>query len=205
MGGIKIKLIYKGNFKGEEYLTKADLPSNSVKFIEPETAEELSKTSMIFLIPCAILIGIIVFMSINHHNQFNYDNKYFFLSLLLSFATILPHEILHEICFGKDAEVELYVSLKNMMAFVVSTKPISKRRFIFLSLLPNIVFGWIPLLIWAFMPYNAVVSNILLPFSIICISFGVGDYLNVWNAMRQMPKNSMQVLSGFNSYWYIEN
>lgn len=92
-----------------------------------------------------------------------------------------------------------------MMAFVISTKPISKRRFIFLSLLPNIVFGWIPLLIWAFMPYDAAVSNILLPFSIICITFGVGDYLNVWNAMRQMPKNSMQVLSGFNSYWYIEN
>ncbi|MDU6986168.1 MAG: metalloprotease family protein [Terrisporobacter othiniensis] len=80
-----------------------------------------------------------------------------------------------------------------------------KEKIYFLSLLPNIVFGWIPLLIWAFMPYNAVVSNILLPFSIICITFGVGDYLNVWNAMRQMPKNSMQALSGFNSYWYIEN
>lgn len=95
-------------------MTKAYLPSNSVKFREQETAEELSKTSMIFLIPCAILIGIIIFMSINHHNQFNNDNKDFILSLLLSFATILLHEILYGIYFGKDAEVELYVSLKKL-------------------------------------------------------------------------------------------
>lgn len=200
---IKIKLIYKGDYKGEDTLPKADLPSNAVKFREPETPEKLSKVASLFLIPCVILIGIIIWISIMIHNKFNYDYKYFVVSLLLSFATILPHEILHGICFGKNAKVELYVSLKNMMAFVVSTQPISKMRFIFLSLLPNMVFGWIPLLIWAFIPYHMVVSNILLSFSVICITFGVGDYLNVYNAIKQMPKGSMQVLSGFNSYWYI--
>ena len=88
--------------------------------------------------------------------------------------------------------------LFNALFFLINK--FFNKIFNYLKNITKIVFRWIPLLIWAFMSYNAVVSNILLPFSIICITFGVGDYLNVWNAMRQMPKNSMQVLSGFNSY-----
>ena len=46
-------------------------------------------------------------------------------------------------------------------------------------------------------------SDILLWFSFCCISFGGGDYMNVWNALRQMPRGSIQQISGFHSYWYM--
>ncbi|MPN54176.1 hypothetical protein SDC9_201845 [bioreactor metagenome] len=121
----------------------------------------------------------------------------------MSFLTLLPHEFLHAVCFGKDAEVDLYISVKNLLIFVVSTHPISKARFIFLSLCPNLVFGWLPLLVWAVLPYNEAYSNILYSFSLICVMLGVGDYLNVFNAIRQMPKGSMQQLSGFHSYLFM--
>ena len=36
-----------------------------------------------------------------------------------------------------------------------------------------------------------------------CIGMGAGDYINVFNAATQMPKNALTYLNGFNSYWYI--
>jgi hypothetical protein len=87
--------------------------------------------------------------------------------------------------------------------FVTSAQPVTKARFIFLSLFPNLVFGWLPLAVWTFLPYNGAYSNHLFTFAFFSILFGVGDYMNAFNAARQMPKGSMQQISGFNSYWYM--
>ena len=40
-------------------------------------------------------------------------------------------------------------------------------------------------------------------FGIICIGMGFGDYLNIYNAIKQMPKNSKTYLCGMHSYWYL--
>ena len=80
----------------------------------------------------------------------------------------------------------------------------SKSRFIFLCLLPNIIFGFIPLIIWIFLPNDiGPISQIVFTFAFCSIGMGAGDYLNVFNASIQMPKGSMTQLSGFNSYWYM--
>jgi len=126
-----------------------------------------------------------------------------FLGWLLSILTFVPHEYLHAIFFGKMAEVELFIAPKQLALFVISTQPVTKARFIFLSLFPNLVFGWLPLAVWMILPHNIVFSDHLLTFSVLSILFGIGDYMNVFNAARQMPKGSMQQLSGFNSYWFI--
>ncbi len=197
-----MKLIYRGNYKDESELPITDLPEHAIKFKEPETPAKLNLIASLFTIPAILLIILCVFVSFLIHGNLSISlaPKSYFLSIILAFLTLLPHEFLHAICFGKDAVVYLFVSIKNMMAFVVSTEPISKKRFIFLSLLPNLVFGWIPLLIWSiFFPSNM----FLFYFSIMCILFGIGDYLNVYNALIQMPKGSIQQLSGFHSYWYI--
>ena len=55
-----------------------------------------------------------------------------------SMLIMFPHEILHAICFKED--VYLYTNMKQGMLFVVGTETMSKGRFIFMSLLPNIVF-----------------------------------------------------------------
>jgi len=47
------------------------------------------------------------------------------------------------------------------------------------------------------------VGAILFSFSISSLLLGVGDYVNVFNAAWQMPKNSITQLSGFHSYWYL--
>lgn len=200
-----MKLVYRGNYKGEEQLPKGDLPENAVPFVEPETPAKLNLTASLFAIPALLLCGVLTLCSVLIYGRFRFSMNHIWcpIGAFASLLTVLPHELLHGVCFGRNARVELYVSLKNLMAFVVSTEPVSKRRFIGLSLLPNLVFGWLPMLVWAFCPLGDAAASFLFAFSIMSVLLGVGDYMNVWNALRQMPKGSMQQLSGFHSYWYL--
>jgi hypothetical protein len=201
-----MKLIFKGKYVNEEQLPKGVLPENAVKFIEPETPKELKRKALLFVIPAVALIFIITVLSflIHENRKIELDFFTYVISTVLYISAILPHEILHGVCFGKDAEVELYYSIKNMMAFVVCTEPVSKARFIWLCLCPNVVLGWLPLLLWAVLPGIKLVSGVLYIFSIFMIISGIGDYLNVYNAAKQMPKGSYQQLSGFHSYWFVK-
>lgn len=86
------------------------------------------------------------------------------------------------------------------MLFVVGTEPMSKGRFIFMSMLPNIVFGIIPYALGMIFPQ----LKALTLFGMLCTSMGAGDYYNVFNALRQVPKNGRVYMSGMRSYWYVE-
>ena len=200
-----MKLIFKGKFKGMDQLPLGDLPPNAVKFKEPETMDKLVVKVILFTIPAVLLVALIIICSRLLHGRFNFD--YIPIPLIVGlFCYILSmflHELLHAVCFGKGAIVEFYIALKEGMMFVVSTSPVTKQRFIFLSLLPNIVLGWLPFLVWTVLPYGEIYSNILFVFSVLNILGGGGDYMNTYNAIRQMPKGSMQQLSGFNSYWFM--
>jgi len=200
-----MKLVFKGKFKGMDQLPLGDLPPNAVKFKEPETMDKLVVKVILFTIPALLLVALIMIGSYLLHGKFNIDYVPFPLvvGLLASIPGMFLHELLHAVCFGKGAYVEFYIALKEGLMFVVSTSPITKQRFIFLSLLPNLVLGWLPFLVWAVLPYGEIYSNVLFVFSILNILGGGGDYMNTYNAIRQMPKGSIQQLSGFNSYWFM--
>ncbi|MBM7541271.1 DUF3267 domain-containing protein [Amphibacillus cookii] len=198
-----MNLVWKGIYKSSDQLPVGDLPEHAVKFKEPNTMVMMNIVASLFIIPVIMLVLLAIIIKTMLWGislELVYINIW---GILLAFLTLLPHEFLHAILFPKDKEVELWVSPKAFMAFVVSTAPISKRRFIFLSLLPNIVFGLIPLIIWIFIPEGLAITAIFFTFASVNLLFGVGDYLNVFNAIVQMPKGSMQQLSGMNSYWYL--
>ena len=199
-----MKLIYRGRYTGENQLPRADLPPSAVRFREPEDTAALDLAAMkwsLLALAAAAALGVV---TIPLRGGLVLGAGFWFMAgFAASFLTLLPHELLHGLCFGRGAEVHLFVSPKDLMAFVVCTRPVSKARFILMSLLPNLIFGWLPFLLWCLTPYSGAGSDILLWFSSCCISFGGGDYLNVWNALRQMPRGSVQQISGFHSYWYM--
>lgn len=199
-----MKFVWKGKFKGFDQLPTAELPEDAVKFKEPDDPAKLNTAALLYTIPIILIIFIgIIFKQALHQTaqvvRFNIPG------LFLSFLTIFPHEFLHGICFPKGSVVEVYYSLKHMMAFVISTAPTTKARFIFLSALPNLVFGLIPFIVWIFLPVEYRDLNaFLFSFSIVNLSFGCGDYMNIFHAFTQMPKGSITQISGFHSYWYMQ-
>ena len=198
-----VKLVIKGAYRGEEQLPTAHLPENAVPYLEPDDPAALNRAACRFLLPCFLLAVVIVLLKLFSPSGFTFHIGGIFLGILLFFPLIPLHELLHAICFPRDAVVELYYSLKDMLVFVVSVAPISKRRFIWMSLFPNLLLGLVPLLIFLFLPLHSFAGSLLFGLGLYGLSVGVGDYLNAWNTLRQVPKGAMTVLSGFHSYWYL--
>ncbi len=186
-----MKLIYKGKFDGDaNSIPHGEHKPGAVKFREPEDAKKLGLIANGIAVVIAIIAvaGVVLRGGIRNFS---------IAGVFLSYITLFPHEILHGICFKK--EVYLYTNLKDGMLFVTGPEDMSKARFVFMSLLPNIIFGFVPYILFMINPRWKVLGT----FGATCISMGAGDYLNVFNAITQMPKGARTYLYGFNSWWYM--
>ncbi len=194
-----MKFIFRGMLKDEK-MPVGELPENAVKFKEPSNQITLQIMAFVHTIPAFLLVVLIVLVK-----SFLTSSPPLSLfeirleGLILSLLSILPHEFLHGICFLKSSEVHMFFMFGGMC--VTCTDPISRARFVFMSILPNFVFGFLPLIIWIFMPYS-LAANILFSLGLGAVLCGGGDFMNIFNAFMQMPKGALQQLSGFNSYWF---
>lgn len=187
-----MKLKYGGKFNGDEKtLPHGEHQPNTVKFKEAEDVNKfgivLNIISMIITIPLMAYIG---FYSYGQYIQIG-------LGAIATTFILVPHELLHAICFNE--EVYFYHFFSKGLMFVVGPESMTRKRFVFMSLLPNVIFGFIPFLIYCFYPKWVFLGT----FGAVCIGMGVGDYYNVYNALTQMPKGAYTYLYQFHSYWYM--
>ena len=188
-----MKLHYMGKYDlNPESIPANPHKPNCVQFKEPKDSKTLGRIASLIALPLFVILSIPIYIH-DFHNAIDSS----FIGAVLAVIVAFPHEILHAICFKKD--VYLYTNVKQGMLFVVGPEDMSKARFIFSSLLPNIVFGFIPYLIYIFNPDWMVLGA----FGALNISMGAGDYLNVFNAITQMPKGSRTYLHHFSSFWYM--
>ena len=75
----------------------------------------------------------------------------------------------------------------------------TKGRFVLMSLLPNIVLGLVPYILFFFFPQEILLAM----FAAGNLAAGAGDYIHVYHALTQMPKGSLTYMSGIHSYWYM--
>ena len=191
-----MKLHYRGKYN----LDPTTLPTckhqpNAVKFKEVDSTKELADIANGIAIALMILLSIPVYLKYKG-SLFDYFDE-MMVGAMLPLLTMFPHEPLHALCFKED--VYLYTDFKQGLLFVVGCETMSKQRFIFMSLFPNIVFGFIPYMI-SFLGIQYLTLAVL---GVIAIGMGAGDYYNVFNALIQMPKGARTYLYQMNSYWYI--
>ncbi len=186
-----MKLIYKGKYNGDpETIPHNEHPKGARPFNEISDI----KTFGLIMNSAAVVITIIlflIFVSISGIHSFKLSGS------ILAIAALLPHEFLHACCFKK--EVYLYTNIKNGMLFVTGPETMSKTRAIIMNLLPNIIFGFTPFLLYL------INHNLLLlgSMSVFSIGMGMGDYYNCFNIIRQMPKGSRTYIYKTASFWYM--
>ena len=181
---------YAGKFKGVESLKAQREPGPSdVKFKEPEY-----KKFAVIANAGSIVLAIALYLAIIPLISDNWGRNR--IGMFIAILTLVPHESLHAICFRED--VYMYTNLSKGMLFVHGTEDMSKARFVFMSLLPNIVFGLIPYTL-VFINHDLGILGVM---GALCIAMGFGDYINVFNALTQMPKGAKTFLSGTSSYWH---
>lgn len=190
-----MKLIYKGKYKGVKDLPVREVKGR-VKFREPET---MTKLAIIANILAIIITGLTVFLFAvrlrTYRGFVNY--KSVVVGCLAVMLTFFPHELLHAVCFKED--VELYTNFKQGLIFVTGTEDFTKAGFVFMSLLPNIVFGFLPFIVFMIWPTFAFAGI----FGALAIGMGRGDYMNVYNCLTQVPKGGLVYMSGMSSWWYL--
>ena len=119
------------------------------------------------------------------------------LGVILTVIVMVPHEFLHALCF--EGDLYMYENLKKGMLFAAGPGTFSKAGFIFMCLLPNIVFGFIPFIIFLIDPSQKLLGTL----GAISIASGAGDYYNAFNALTQIPKGGRTYIHGMNSFWYM--
>jgi hypothetical protein len=184
------KFHFAGRYDGnpESLITHEHEPD----YVPFKEAEDMKKLSLVMnalaLVIAAVTLGLYFFLSRKPLDIWG---------TVLAVVTMIPHEFLHAICFPGD--VYMYENLKQGMLFVAGPGTFSKGRFIFMSMLPNLVFGFLPFLIFLIDPTRTVLGTL----GAFSIAAGAGDYYNVFNAATQMPKSSRTYMNGTNSYWYM--
>ena len=189
-----MKLHYMGRFSGDpSTLPHGEHKPGAVPFKEPQDPKKLAMVAN----GIALALLVVLLAAAALRGGAHYSFVQFLLGWLLGMAILFPHELLHAVCFKQD--VYLYTYRKQGMLFVVGPEDMSRARFVFMSLLPNLVFGLVPYLVGMAFPR----LFFLLIWGAIALSMGAGDYYNVFNALTQMPKGARTYLYQFNSWWYM--
>ena len=100
-----------------------------------------------FMIPSILLCFICMIVKTFVASQKVINVGFLFLGVIIGFLLILVHELLHAIAFPKNATVYIGVMPKSFTAVALSSSPVKRNRFIFLSISP-IILGLIPLIIF---------------------------------------------------------
>lgn len=191
-----MRLHYKGKYDlNPESLPHGQHMPGAVPFKEAKDSKQLSLIANAASVVIMVLLAVPAYLRCREFLWASPLQMMF--GAIASMLILFPHEILHAFCFKED--VYLYTNWKQGLLFVVGPETMSKGRFIFMSLLPNLVLGIIPYLIGIIFP-NQVFAVVL---GILATGMGAGDYYNVLNALTQMPKGSRTYLYQFSSYWYM--
>ena len=167
---------------------RGSLDSKAIKIKMPKNMNELMIKGLPFLIPAFI----IMFVSMNIKtviNQQNIVNRPFILvGAIIGFILLLVHEYLHSIVYPKEANS--YIGIAKPITFVSLTSyPLSKRRFIVMSLLPYIL-GIIPLILFWLCPASLTELNGIF-FGMACMGMAspYPDSYTVYQIIKQVPEN----------------
>lgn len=195
-----MKLHYMGKFSGNV----ADIPHgehkpNAVKFKEADDPKKLAVIAnawaLVITLVCLAAYGARIGMAGLERGFAVWGQM--MIGFGLAMLSLFPHEFLHAVCMKED--VYLYTNFKQGMLFVTGPEDMSKARFVFMSLCPNLVFGLIPFVLFLIWPNLAVLGAL----GALSIGAGAGDYYNVFHALTQMPKGARTYLYQFNSWWYL--
>lgn len=197
------KIIWKGIIKSENDFPTANIPENAKKLDSEEDIKKMQIKALPFMIPSILICFICMFVKTFIAKEKVINVGFLFLGVIIGFLLILVHELLHTIAFPKNATVYIGVMPKSFTAVVLSSSPVKRNRFIFLSILP-IILGLIPLIIFC-LSINELkeLNGILFGMSIMGMISVYPDIYDVFNILKVVPKNSI-IQNNKNETYYFE-
>ncbi len=187
-----MKIIFKGRYDGNpESIPTYEHEKNANKIKEFDDMNKFGIIMNVVSFVFIILLGAIYVLVAGGIDKFST------VGFIVPFLLLFPHEIVHAICFKEESYV--YTNLKSGMLFVAGPERMSRSRAIFMALLPNLLFGFLPFVAFLINPNLHFLGTI----GFISIPMGIGDYYNVFNILTQTPKGSKIYMHRLETYWFL--
>lgn len=121
--------------------------------------------------------------------------------IALGLLLIPVHELLHALCCPASSTAYVGISADKLAAFSVCYAPMTRRRFIVMSLAP-VLLGLIPFAVFLIAPPCSAVSGLCIPAGIIGLLSPMPDYMDVRLICRQVPKGASIQSSNSGFFWF---
>lgn len=194
-----MKLLWKGKMTSDNLFVSKDMPDNA-KMLSSEKYTWLAYLLVVPILAIAYA-GIVIRRPYVEGVAFN--KIALFVGVGLSLVFLVVHELIHALCCPKGTTVFFYLTSAGISC--VPTCSLKKIRYLLIALMPTVVLGIIPFVVWLCFPgLNVIISSILFAFSIGSLSMSVGDIYNAILAAVKMNRNSVLVTSKTNIYYYDE-
>lgn len=166
---------------------KGELDKNAVKMKMPKSSKEQMIKALPFLIPAIIIMFLAMFIKTYIAKDIIIKGWAIFIGLFIGFVILLVHEILHAIVYPR--KVNKYIGIvKPFSAVVLVSCPLSRKRFILMSVLPYIL-GIIPLICFILSSSdNLILNAILWGMAFLGMASPYPDAYNVYQVIKQVPK-----------------
>lgn len=196
------KIIWKGIIKSENDFPTAEIPKNAKKIDSEEDIKKMQVKALPFMIPSILICFLCMFIKTFIASEKVINVGFLFIGVVLGFLLIIVHELLHAIAFPKNAKVYIGIMPKSFTAVALSSSPVKRNRFIFLSILP-IILGVIPLVIFCFSNSSLKEFNgLMFGMSIMGMVSVYPDIYNIFNILKVVPKDAIIQNNKNETYYY---
>ncbi len=183
-------IVWEGNKK--EFGTvhqSSPIPQDAIKIRD---AEGFIGKALPFGIAPMMICMLVVFLKAFTNKGPPISPIFLIPAFLIGFIIALPlHELVHAVCYPKEATVWVGLCLRKIAAYAISYYPLTKRRFIIMSLAPAVL-GIVPLIGFICIP---ITMKPLLTICMVSAIFGLfspaPDYMDIINVLRKAPKNAL--------------
>ena len=125
------------------------------------------------------------------------------MMIVLAWGLTYVHEFIHAAMYPRESVKTIWIDTRQGVYFVYCDALITRCRYVVLSLAPSVILGFIPFMIWYVIAPNLNgewnISIMVLTWMMVVMS--IGDYTNVFNTIRQVPKEASVFNYGMHSYW----
>lgn len=200
--GIMRNIKYMGKLDSFSQLERGELLQGAVKFREPETMGQIIRQATLISLPVIVISTVILFLK-SSGGFFALPFPVMVLNLIILLGLFFVHEFIHALSLPAEVSKEIWTKFSDGVLLIHFDQPIRKSQFLWLSLAPNVILGLVPFSLYALglFDMSTVFKDSIGFISWMMLLGGVGDYLNVFNALRQVPKDAKVFNYGIHSYW----
>ena len=193
------KIKWVGNQDWNKKYPEEKIPDSAIEIESPDNiftaSAKYGVLPMIFCFACLLIKSKI-------YNEFPLDRRFIWAGIVLGLCLIPVHELLHAVCCPKNATVYYGISIKKFAAFCICHYPMTKRRYITMSLLPMIL-GVIPLILFLTFPISWKISSaICWPAAMIGMLSPMPDYMDVHYVSKVVPVEAHIQSSNSGCFWF---